>query len=321
MADGCLTVWYFPDGKAGHERQVSALSDALARLRPLDRHAVPLLRPAQVLRQFAGARAASFAGLPSPDLLIVAGHRTHWSGLAARRARGGRLVVLMRPSLPLSWFDLCLVPRHDNVPSSPHVLVTAGALVQPRLPIEISRDNVSLIVVGGPSRHFSWDESSLLQQIRAILDAAPEQAFTIADSRRTPEGTSRALERLAGGRNSTTFISQSATIPGWIDRQYSRSAAVWVTRDSVSMVFEAVSSGAAVGLLDVPGRQPRNRLLGATDELVASGSIVTFLAWQSGTPLRRSAQPLREAERCATEIIRRWFPYDPSEPLGKFKPT
>ncbi|MCC6201925.1 MAG: mitochondrial fission ELM1 family protein [Gammaproteobacteria bacterium] len=310
-----MTVWHFPDGTAGHERQVSALIDALALVRPLDPHAVPLLGPWQVLRQFAGARTAPFAALPTPDLLIVAGRRTHWSGLAARRARGGRLVVLMRPGLPLTWFDLCLVPRHDNVPPSQHVMVTTGALARPRPASAIPRENAGLILVGGPSRHFSWDETALLHQVHAILEDDQKRAFTIADSRRTPDSTSRALERLA--RAHATFVSHRGSAPGWLDQQYDRCDAVWVTRDSVSMVFEALSSGAAVGLLDVPGRRPAGRMLRATEELVATGSMVTFAAWRSGSPLRPPPHPLREAERCATEIISRWFP---SDTAAYFKP-
>jgi uncharacterized protein len=37
-------------------------------------------------------------------------------------------VVLMKPSLPRRWFDLCILPQHDGIAADAHTLVTEGAL-------------------------------------------------------------------------------------------------------------------------------------------------------------------------------------------------
>ncbi len=106
-----MHIWWFRDGRAGHERQAKALIDALGRLRPVTLLEAAPLGLADVAR--AAARRLWPAEAP-PDLVLGAGHDTPPSLLAARRARGGRAVVLMRPSLPLAWFDLCVLPRHDR---------------------------------------------------------------------------------------------------------------------------------------------------------------------------------------------------------------
>jgi mitochondrial fission protein ELM1 len=305
VVDRRLILWFFPDGKAGHERQVTALIDALSKLCSVESHAVPPLRLAQALWILAGKRDPRLVTLPRPHLILVAGRGTHWSGLAARRAHGGRLVVLMRPGLPASWFDLCIVPRHDGVAPAECVFTIMGALTQTSALAMANHRTSGLILIGGPSRHFGWDEASLLAQIREVVTAEPERAFTIADSRRTPEQTSQALRCLAGDRIS--FASHRTTVAGWIDRQYQHSNPIWVTRDSVSMVYESIASGAAVGLLEVPKARPNGRLARAIDGAVQEGLAVPFSAWRSGAPLQPPRLPLREADRCASEIVQRWF--------------
>ncbi len=138
-------------------------------------------------------RFPAWRDLPTPDIVLGAGHRTHLSLLAARRVHRGKAVVLMRPSLPLSLFDLCLIPEHDAPPARRNVLATRGALnrIQPSATLEPSR---GLLLIGGPSAHFAWDNENLYRQIAAIVAADPAIHWTLTTSRRTPAGF---LERLS----------------------------------------------------------------------------------------------------------------------------
>lgn len=45
---------------------------------------------------------AASAGFPQPDLIIVAGHATHFGLLWLARKHQVKNIVLMRPSLPMS---------------------------------------------------------------------------------------------------------------------------------------------------------------------------------------------------------------------------
>jgi uncharacterized protein len=192
-----LVVWRFNDGKAGHDNQTRGLAEALARLRLVETHTLDPLPPAAALKGWLLGRLPSWRNLPAPDLLMGAGHRTHFSLLAARRSRGGRVVVLMRPSLPLGLFDLCLIPEHDAPPTRSNVLATRGALnrVQPSATLESDR---GLLLIGGPSAHFGWDDAALRQAIMAIVAADPSMQWTltqlsgrcIRSDRRTADGSS-----------------------------------------------------------------------------------------------------------------------------------
>lgn len=295
-----VVVWRFLDGKPGHERQSAGLLAALAQQRPLVLHAIRVaglrLGPWQAL---AGRLPARLSALPAPALLVGAGHACEWPLIAARRARGGRSIYLMNPTLPTRCFDLCLVPRHDGVASSAHVEPTLGVLNDLEIGVG-ARTGPVPILVGGPSRHHAWDEAGLLAQIRALVATPGEPGqFVIGDSRRTPAATSAALAAAAGGR--VGFISHRAVGGEWLRDTLLRAPAAWVTADSVSMLFEALTAGCALGVLDVPARR-RDRISGIAAQLLHDGLATSLEAWRQHGRLPPPASPLAEATRCAALV-------------------
>ena len=110
-----MIVWRFSDGRRGHDNQSLGLIEALSTLLSLEVHTVEIAACSIGVIDFFRRRFPAADNLPAPQLIIGAGHATHWPMLAARRERGGRIVVLMKPSLPRAWFDLCIIPKHDGV--------------------------------------------------------------------------------------------------------------------------------------------------------------------------------------------------------------
>ncbi|HRD50125.1 MAG TPA: mitochondrial fission ELM1 family protein [Candidatus Contendobacter sp.] len=298
-----LVVWRLSDGKAGHDSQSHGLINALAALRPVNCVTLAPLPWPTALSTLLCRRWPEAGALPAPDLLIGAGHRTHLSLLAARCACGGRIIVLMRPSLPLRLFDLCLIPEHDAPPIRPNVLATRGALNR-ILPSATLNPDQGLILIGGPSAHFGWNDANVCRQIAAITTADPAIHWTLTTSRRTP---SSFLEALAGVSSpKLTVVPVAQTGPDWLPAQLARAGQAWVSADSVSMVYEALSAGAAVGVLAAP-QQHVSRISRGLDRLADDGWVTLFTDWQRNRQLRRPAQPFNEAERCARRIVERWF--------------
>jgi uncharacterized protein len=296
-------VWAFTDGKAGHENQTRGLVQALAEAGAVD---VYWIKPARGAALWRAALCGCFpagAGLPDPDLLIGAGHATHLSLLLARRARGGRSVVLMKPSLPRGWFDLCVVPEHDQVAPAANVLVTRGALT-PVIPGSGSDACAGLLLIGGPSRHYDWSDSALAAQVAAIVQRAGATQWTLTTSRRTP-ATTLALLRAIPASN-LSIVPFERTHRDWLPAQLARAASVWVSEDSVSMVYEALTAGAATGLLAVPRRRA-NRIASAMDNLVRDKLVLDFSAWSGGAPLAPPSTTFNEAARVAAWIRTTWL--------------
>lgn len=302
--DRAPRVWRLGDGKTGHERQSQGLADALRALS--DATVIDLPAPALAALLLRGSRGAfGQAADTAPDIVLGAGHGTHWGLVAARRAFGAFSVVLMRPSLPWSLFDLCLVPRHDLPPARANVVVTHGVL-NTVLPAHSAQAERGLVLIGGPSRHHDWDEAGLLRQLRALFGASPEISWTLGDSRRTPDSTRAALAGLVGP--TVRYEPVDATHPGWVTGELARCGLVWVTEDSVSMVYEALTAGAATGILRVPRHAASrvDRVSQAMDTLIASGEVTAFENWEAGARLQRPARPLAEARRCAEIVLARW---------------
>lgn len=289
------------DGKPGHLNQSLGLAEALCRLRPgLEIHEIRPLNRATALGAWLTGRQPT-AALPKdfpvvPDLVLGAGHATHLSLLALKRAWRVPAVVLMKPSLPLGCFDLCLIPEHDSPPSRDNVIVTRGALNRMR-PGE-KRPEEGVILVGGPSRNNGWDEARLFDQLESVL-AAGETRWRMTSSRRTPASTEQRLAALPG----VEFIPASETARDWLPTQLASSPTCWVTEDSVSMVYEALTAGCAVGTLKVPCRQGSRLQLGL-ERLAQAGLVTPFDDWR-GEALPAPASAFDEASRCAKALLAR----------------
>lgn len=306
-----LTIWKFNDGLRGHENQSSGLVEALARKTEVSSHEIAILRGAAQLqmawRIFFNRECRD---LPDPDLLVGAGHATHLPLVSGRRARGGRAIVIMAPSLPTSWFDLIICPNHDRIPAGDNVIVTRGALNRARPGAE-QNPSEGLILVGGPDRFYGWSSAELSSQIEQVVRGSSVLHWAVASSRRTPAGLLTRLNALHLP-NLTTFAVADVD-DDWLPDRLASAATVWVTEDSVSMIHEAITARAATGLLAVPRlKSPRPSATRWYEEgigkLVADSMLTPFEAWQNGHVLSPSRQPLDEAQRCSDWILKEWFP-------------
>ena len=293
-----LVVWQIDDSKPGHINQSLGLIQALGRFVRIDHHVIDRQPAGNLIWQWLTRRFPAGNGLPAPGLIVGAGHGTHATLLCAGRAAGGCTVVLMRPDLPLSWFDWCLIPAHDNPPPSANVITTTGTLnrIQPGGEHD---PGSGVILVGGTSKHFHWDGASIVSQIEALTRPAGCR-WQITDSRRTPADTRAALSRL--NSDNVRYVPNEQTGPDWLPAQLATVGTVWVSEDSMSMIYEALTSGARVGLLELPS-PASDRLAVANKALIRNGMVLPFSSWQTGQDFKITSPPLNEADRCARLLL------------------
>ncbi len=303
-----LVVWHFSDDKAGHDNQILGLLRALTKRVALQVHTLPM--PESTVRRYLAMlanllrrRCPAGRHLPDPHLIVGAGHATHLPMLAARRARGGRVIVFMKPSLPLRCFDLCIVPEHDIVTARANVLQTRGPLnaIEPA-PHKLEQHG--LILLGGPSKHHRWSDQTMLENIATLVRRDPKWSWTVAGSRRTPESMEQLL--LTARVPNLVYVAARDTGPEWLPFRLAEAPQVWVTEDSMSMVYEALSANAAVGVLPVP-RRGFGRVSRDMEKLLAEGRLTSFGEWCKSQALRLPAQPFNEAARCAEWVAEHWL--------------
>ena len=295
-----LTIWRFTDGKRGHDNQSLGLAEALCRLAPCKVETLRVDKGWPHCFSWLLGRFPPGKSLPRPDLIIGAGHGTHWPMLAARRAHGGKVAVLMKPSLPLSWFDWVIAPAHDGLAESDRVLSTQGPINRVRQS-SAQDERRGLMLIGGPSVEYGWSETALLKQIHLIALHHPEIDWQLTTSRRTPAGFLADLGKL--GLPNIKAVDHEAVSPGWLPEQLAQAAQVWVTPDSASMVYEALTSGAAVGCFELPYAKP-GRVARGLEKLLRQKRLAGFPEWERSGALPPNDHPLNEAGRCARQLLR-----------------
>ncbi|MEN8206890.1 MAG: ELM1/GtrOC1 family putative glycosyltransferase [Pseudomonadota bacterium] len=300
-------VWRFSDTRAGHDSQSLGLLDALKRRLPINSFDIPV-SPGAGLDWFRGEFQPGSL-LPDPWLLIGAGHSTHLPLLAARRARGGRAVVLMKPDLPKRCFDLCVIPDHDRPRLAPNVLATRGSLNRMQAGVntaDTGHNRRGLLMIGGPSRHYHWNHEQVVEQLAGVIRYSPVRHWVLTTSRRTPPGFAEHVRDMIFNRNLEFTLHSWRDTPGrWLALQLERACCTWVTEDSVSMIYEALTAAIPVGLLSVPPRR-QDRIVRGVQALVASGNVMRFSHWSRGIPLPRSVEIFDEANRVAERICTCW---------------
>jgi mitochondrial fission protein ELM1 len=280
------------DAKPGHLNQSLGLAEALQRQRPgLSVREIPAFSRGRALSTLlAGDRRDDIA------LLIGAGHGTHLSLLALRRVARCPSIVLMRPSLPGILFDLRIEPRHDGGRESERCWLSDGPLnrMQPSAGVRAG----GMMLIGGPSPHYAWDAASLLRQIEHLCDGS--RHWQLSGSRRTPQGF---LEALRDRQLPGLELHDAASLPpGWLAGQLPQMQSCWVTPDSASMVYEALTAGCAVGLFDLPA-QSGSRVAGAVSALIDRNLLTPFSGFSRGSELKLPPTPFAEADRCAKRIL------------------
>lgn len=291
-----LTVWFVTDHKAGHRTQLLGLEQALGQRCQLDSHWLSIehnwTEVWQQLRQ---------RTLPRPDWLVGAGRLTHLPVLLLKWRHRARGMVLSKPAWPFSWFDLLALPRHDGVRERAHLMLTEGSL-NPIQPAGAADPHRGLLLVGGPSPHFGWEQQALLEQIKTVVQQQPDIDWILSTSRRTPATFLPAMKQLQLPR--LNLVSVEDTQPGWVAQQLQHCATAWVSEDSVSMVYESLSAGARVGLLQMP-RRGRSRVADGVDSLAERGYLTRFTQFRETgySDAATARQPLQEASRVADWML------------------
>ncbi len=291
-----LVIWRFRDGKPGHERQTESLIQGLEQLRELTVVEVDV-RGFNLLRSTEDWLEPWRREHPSADLLLGAGHGTHLPMLRSRNIVGGKTVVMMKPSLPLSWFDLAIIPEHDNPPERDNVIVSRGTLAPNYTDIEPVDNTRGLILLGGESKSFDWSNSLVEFQVNLITERMAHVDWMVSDSRRTP--TDFEL-KITENRHFHHWENQAQN---WLAEQVANAGYIWVTIDSTSMLTEAINTSASVYVIELPSSRKRNKILRNVESFVAEGQVSLFHDWLNETEPTSPREPLNDHFRCAKVLL------------------
>ena len=293
-----MIIWRFTDGKLGHENQTSGLVTALGNkheVRVIDIRVDALPSSRMLLLKALFRKKIIEFPTQQADLLIGAGRKTHIPMVVAKSQFGGKSVVLMRPSIPMGLFDLVVTPKHDHIPPRKNLVETVGALNSVRF-VKDKDPKQGLVLIGGESPHYVWDDEEIANQLKEITRRDHNVAWTL--TRRTPETFLQLLQNVP-----IEVVPVEQTDQQWMTEHFSKSGQIWVTPDSVSMVYEALSSGAVTKAFSLKPTIKESRVRNGLDALIKSGDVITFMDWIQNSSKDQKPCFFNEASRIADHIL------------------
>ncbi|MFH0784759.1 MAG: ELM1/GtrOC1 family putative glycosyltransferase [Pseudomonadota bacterium] len=298
------------DGRPGHEKQTKGIIRALQVEIEIETKEI-IIEPVSLLsllRQlillFLPGKGWSHPQIEDADFLLGTGSRTHLPLLLFKKKYSIPAVICMSPSFFIRGrFDLCFIPEHDGVEERHNIMHTVGA---PNCSSNKNRHQKEsgLILLGGVDlKSHHWESRKIAKMVRMIVQKETSQYWTISSSPRTPQDTVVLMRELAADFTNVTFFDYKETQPGWIETQYDKSRVVWVTSDSISMIYEALTAGCKVGIFPMQWRRKDSKFKKNEDLLLKKGLVISFSSWEQGNGIWRENIELNEAHRCAERIL------------------
>ena len=294
-----MHIVYVSDGKAGHRSQAVGLYKAMQRQSNIEvtfqEISIQELPIFSLLKAIWAGRFGLFE--KKPDYIFGVGSHTQARVLLLGRVYPkAKTVIMMKPNFPVNWFDYAIIPQHDGVKESMHVITTQGAL-NPIVNENRHQPNRILIALGGNSKRHQWNDEKVLSSIQRLVENNVHATFILTTSRRTPDTF---LETFA----QQNFYSKLQIFPvehtpqGWVFEEMQKAEAVWVTEDSVSMIFEALTAGCKVGIIKI-NRLKEDRITCSIDQIIQSNLVCD----QTFIEMLVEPHAFKEADRVATYLL------------------
>lgn len=288
-------IYCITDGKIGHFRQSEGLAKALQQLKPNDYDIQTLSKFS--LWQWFKSFGQCAEKISVNSIVIGAGHRTHFGLLYYKWKYGAKSIVIMKPSLPKSWFDYCIVPKHDGLPEQGNVLVTEGAMNALSL-MPANKEDQILILIGGPSSACEWKNSAIYQQLLGDVQSINvNERIILSTSRRTPDDFIQNLPKSI--LDKVELVNFKDVDSSWLPQQLLKSQEAWVTSESISMIYEALSANCFVKTIDVTGLKGK-----------IAKNLTHLIEVQKVNAKNDNVERLNESHRVAQKLLDAGIMYD-----------
>jgi len=294
-----MHIVYVSDGKAGHRSQALGLFQAMQRQQANATFEEVSINDLPIISLIKALFSSKTSLLQqAPDFIFGVGSHTHFRvWLLGKVFKKANTVILMKPNLPIAWFDYAVIPEHDGILSNERVIVTRGALNPIRNENRHQAGRI-LIALGGSSKRHQWNHEKVLLSVQKIVECNSNSGIILTTSRRTPVGFTDILKQQSFAKR-LQICPVEQTPQGWIFEEMQKAEAVWVTEDSVSMIYEALTAGCRVGVIAMD-RLKQDRITNSVDILLEKKLIANVF----DINLLPEGQVLQEADRVVYQLTK-----------------
>ncbi|HCA5285540.1 TPA: mitochondrial fission ELM1 family protein [Acinetobacter nosocomialis] len=294
-----MHIVYVSDGKAGHRSQALGLFQAMQRQQANATFEEVSINDLPIISLIKALFSSKNSLLQqAPDFIFGVGSHTHFRvWLLGKIFKKAKTVILMKPNLPIAWFDYAVIPEHDGILSNERVIVTRGALNPIRNENRHQAGRI-LIALGGSSKRHQWNHEKVLLSVQKIVECNSNSEIILTTSRRTPAGFINILKQQSSAKK-LKICPVEQTPQGWIFEEMQKAEAVWVTEDSISMIYEALTAGCRVGVIAMD-RLKQDRITNSVDILLEKKLIANVF----DINLLPEGQVLQEADRVVYQLTK-----------------
>ncbi|MFP0388002.1 ELM1/GtrOC1 family putative glycosyltransferase [Acinetobacter nosocomialis] len=294
-----MHIVYVSDGKAGHRSQALGLFQAMQRQQANATFEEVSINDLPIISLIKALFSSKTSLLQqAPDFIFGVGSHTHFRvWLLGKVFKKANTVILMKPNLPIAWYDYAVIPEHDGILSNERVIVTRGALNPIRNENRHQAGRI-LIALGGSSKRHQWNHEKVLLSVQKIVECNSNSEIILTTSRRTPVGFTDILKQQSFAKR-LQICPVEQTPQGWIFEEMQKAEAVWVTEDSVSMIYEALTAGCRVGVIAMD-RLKQDRITNSVDILLEKKLIANVF----DINLLPEGQVLQEADRVVYQLTK-----------------
>ena len=295
-----MNILWVKDGKLGHEKQVKALLEELAKEIPIN---VIEYQPDGILtKKFKYLFSPFSASITNQDIrdinqscnennisiIIGAGRKSHWHILkisnvisSSKYTEGvtekinitskPKKIAVMFPAFHRDKFDIVCAPKHDiNKVRSYHkhppqnILFYEGSLA--KVSSEEVDEKVGMIAIGGKNKHYLFNIKKLMDQIEFVTSIYPNKNWYIFPSRRTPSKMRDLLTNLAKVNNKIILSDKN------FNEVLNKASIKIITQDSVNMVYESLSTRGSTVLFNMKYFR-KNKVINQMNELLSNKQV------------------------------------------------
>ena len=264
-----MNVLWIKDNKTGHEKQVKVLLDELSKDLELD------IDERIVNGRFPFFRTIKQVEKNYYDIIIGAGHKTYSLLLDVKKYQKDdcKTIAVLSPTFKKDYFDIICAPLHDKnkLKSSDNVIFFEGSLakVSTNEPIK----DITMIAVGGTNKHYRFDNSHLIYQISFLINLYSNNNIYIFNSRRTPDSFNKEIDKITKDNANITFVNINSNQSISIDEVLQTASTKIISRDSINMIYESLSTKGDTYLLDMKDIKSNNKVVRNVNHLIANRKI------------------------------------------------
>ena len=265
-----MNVLWIKDNNIGHEKQVGVLLTELSKQNNLN------IDERVIKGMFPFFTYLSDVKENYYDLILGAGHKTYGLLLNTKKYQkiNSKTIAILSPTFKKDKFDIICAPIHDNnkFKDSSNVIFYEGSLS--KVSLAEADKNIVMVAIGGKNNHYQFDEESIVNQISFFIALNVNKFCYVFNSRRTSPSLNKRINNLVKNNTNVKFIdfndSNNATS---FESILHKSSMKLITRDSVNMVYESLSSKGETFLMYMESKNNNDKVVKIVNELINNKQV------------------------------------------------